>query len=57
MNIYEKILELKRRNVPYTIATVVKTEGSVPGKVGFKILVDHSGKSTGTVGGEHLRNM
>jgi len=54
MNIYHKILEQNRQNVPFAIATIVKTEGSVPGKVGFKILVDHSGKTTGTVGGGAL---
>ena len=33
------------------LATIVKTTGSTPGKVGFKMLVFSSGKVLGTVGG------
>jgi xanthine dehydrogenase accessory factor len=54
MKIIEKIIELKETNQPYAVATVVKTEGSVPGKVGFKILVELQGTTTGTVGGGNI---
>jgi xanthine dehydrogenase accessory factor len=51
MNIYKEILELEKNNRSFVIATVVNTSGSVPGKVGFKMLVENNGKTLGTVGG------
>lgn len=54
MSILELMSEMEKKNQPFAVATVVKTSGSVPGKVGFKILVDAAGKSTGTVGGGEL---
>jgi xanthine dehydrogenase accessory factor len=54
MAIYQKIIELNQTNVPFALATVVKTQGTVPGKTGFKILVETSGKTTGTVGGGEI---
>lgn len=51
MEIYQKILELEKNNRPFVIATVVEMHGSVPGKVGFKMVVESDGTSTGTVGG------
>lgn len=54
MILAEKILELTRQNRGFAVATIVKTGGSVPGKVGFKILVEADGGTTGTVGGGEL---
>ncbi|HFE64381.1 MAG TPA: XdhC family protein, partial [Caldithrix sp.] len=54
MSIIRLMSEMENKNQPFVLATVVKTSGSVPGKVGFKILVDAAGKSTGTVGGGEL---
>lgn len=51
MNIYKKIVELQHSNNTFAIATIIKSSGSVPGKVGFKIIIDSDGKSFGTVGG------
>lgn len=51
MIIYEKLLELGRRNQSYVLATVVNASGHVPGKAGFKMLVESDGTTTGTVGG------
>ncbi|MBZ0199208.1 MAG: XdhC/CoxI family protein [Ignavibacteriaceae bacterium] len=51
MNIYEKIIELEKSNQPFVIATVVSTQGSAPGKTGFKMIIDSDTKCTGTVGG------
>jgi xanthine dehydrogenase accessory factor len=51
MDFYQKIVELKNENLPFVAATVVEMKGSVPGKVGFKILIEPKGKTTGTVGG------
>ncbi|GAB4371533.1 MAG: hypothetical protein Kow0042_14320 [Calditrichia bacterium] len=54
MKVYKKIAELIEENKSFTIATVVDTRGSVPGKIGFKMVVDREGKSFGTVGGGEL---
>ncbi len=54
MTVYEKIIQLQGHNTTYVLATVVKTEGSVPGKVGFKIIVESEQKTFGTVGGGAL---
>jgi xanthine dehydrogenase accessory factor len=51
MQIEEKIFELKKQNCPFVVSTVVKTSGSTPGKVGFKMIVDVNQKTTGTIGG------
>ena len=54
MDINEKIFRLSKNNLPFVSATVVKTSGSTPGKIGFKILVEKDGSKTGTVGGGFL---
>ena len=54
MDFINRMMELEKNNQPYTIATIVKAEGSVPGKIGFKILVDTAGQVFGTVGGGSL---
>ncbi len=51
MNLYKEILELEKNNQPFVITTVVSTSGSVPGKVGFKMLIKNDGTTIGTVGG------
>lgn len=51
MNIYEEIAALEKTNQPFVLATVVALSGSVPGKVGFKMIVKNDGATIGTVGG------
>jgi len=51
MEIFNKAAELKNSNQPFVIATVTHAEGSVPGKIGFKILIENTGNTIGTVGG------
>jgi xanthine dehydrogenase accessory factor len=51
MSIFEKIVELKKNNSAFTLVTIVKAKGSVPGKVGFKMIVESNGNIDGTVGG------
>ncbi|MHB8929739.1 MAG: XdhC family protein [Melioribacteraceae bacterium] len=51
MDIYSKIIELKKENRNFVTVAVVKSTGSTPGKAGFKMVVDHGGKTYGTVGG------
>jgi xanthine dehydrogenase accessory factor len=54
MNIFEKISELVKQNKPFVLATIVKTEGSTPGKVGFRMIVEDENKISGTVGGGEI---
>ena len=51
MDIHNKIVELKESNLLFAVATIIKSSGSVPGKPGFKIIVDSKGNHFGTVGG------
>lgn len=54
MNIFEKASELIKQNKSFVIASVIKTEGSTPGKVGFKMIVEDENKTFGTVGGGEI---
>ena len=51
MDIHNKIVELKKANKLFAVATIIKSSGSVPGKPGFKIVVDSKGNHYGTIGG------
>jgi len=50
MDLDRKALELKESRTPYCVATVVKVDGSSPGRVGAKMIVTR-GECFGTVGG------
>ncbi len=54
MGIYKLIVDLENQNKSYVLATVIETSGSVPGKVGFKLLVTDDEEVHGTVGGGAL---
>lgn len=56
MNIFEKIYNLEKSNSPFVIFTVVNLSGSVPGKIGFKMIVESNGNAIGTVGGGAIEN-
>ncbi|MCD6413751.1 MAG: XdhC family protein, partial [Elusimicrobia bacterium] len=48
---FEQLKELKERKEPFAVATVIRSEGSSPSKVGSSMIVFADGKSRGTVGG------
>ncbi len=50
MNIFPKILELQKQNIPLALVTVVATKGSVPRETGSKMIVTAT-EIFGTVGG------
>lgn len=50
-DLYAELLKRLEREDTVAMVTVMETNGSVPGKVGFKMLVDSSGAALGTVGG------
>jgi xanthine dehydrogenase accessory factor len=52
--ILRRIVDLLDRREPFAVATVVGTRGSVPGKVGARMVVRPDGSQDGTVGGAGL---
>lgn len=50
-DIMRKALEAIDRGESFALITVVKSEGSSPGKPGHKMIVYHDGRQEGTVGG------
>ena len=48
------IVDLERRGVRFAVATVVETVGSVPGKLGARLILTADGHELGTVGGAGL---
>lgn len=56
VEIYRRLLEILARGETAALVTVVEATGSVPGKPGFKMVVDSRGCAAGTVGGGSLEN-
>jgi len=54
MNIYEKILDFKRRGIGAVLVTVVEKQGEGPVEVGKKMVVGENLEAYGTVGGGAL---
>ncbi len=52
--IIHRMAELLRRRTPFAVATVVDARGSVPGKLGARMIVFADGSQEGTVGGAGL---
>ena len=51
LRIYKTMQELIEKNTSFAVATIVKAEGSSPGKVGAKMLVDENREVIGSIGG------
>ena len=51
MNLYAEITRLREAGDPCALCTIVKTQGSTPGKATMKMLVRRDGSFVGTVGG------
>jgi len=54
MDIFQKIEELRQKNVLAALVTVIKTGGSVPRDVGAKMIVQFDGQIHGTIGGSSV---
>ena len=52
--ILEAMVELERRGVRFVVAAVVEAVGSVPGKLGARLVLTTDGRQLGTVGGAGL---
>ncbi len=57
VEIFHKVSEMLQKGESVALVSVVDARGSVPGKVGFKLLVDKEGNISGTVGGGPLEAM
>lgn len=55
-SIYQALAELENKNVPATLCTVVRSQGSTPRNSTSKMLVYEDGDFIGTVGGGELEN-
>lgn len=51
IELFQKLTERIKENKPAVLVTITKTKGSTPGRTGFKILVDETGRVEGTIGG------
>lgn len=54
LTIFQKIEELRQKNIPAALVTVIKTSGSVPRGVGAKMIVQIDGQIHGTIGGSSV---
>lgn len=54
MELYEEITRLKKLSSPCALATVVKSTGSSPWKIGTKMLVRGDGTTIGAIGGPEI---
>jgi xanthine dehydrogenase accessory factor len=57
LDIYEKINQLKKENVPSALVTVITAKGSTPRSTGSKMIVCANGKVYGTIGGSKVEAM
>lgn len=57
LDIYRKINQLRKENVPSALVTVIETKGSTPRDVGAKMIVCSDGNIFGTIGGSSVEAM
>ncbi|WP_322796763.1 XdhC family protein [Tepidiforma sp.] len=50
-SLYQELTQALEAGTPVALATVVRTRGSTPRKVGAKMLIRGDGSFTGTIGG------
>lgn len=53
-SIEEHIIELKKKRIEFVVCTIVQTKGSVPRKIGAKMIVNSDKSVIGTIGGGEL---
>lgn len=56
MTIYERLADIERTGVSAALATVIRTEGSVPRREGTKMIVLFDGRIEGTIGGGEMES-
>ena len=56
-DIYEQINQLRDKNVPAALVTVIATKGSTPRSTGTKMIVCGDGQVFGTIGGSAVEMM
>lgn len=56
MTSYQRLAELEREGVKAAVATVVRTQGSVPRRAGSKMIIFADGSIEGTIGGGQMEH-
>ncbi len=51
MDIFEKLVQARKENRSFVLATVIDVKGSTPRDIGAKMLIFQDGKTEGTIGG------
>ncbi len=54
--VYQALIEAQEKGLPAALATVIRTQGSMPRHAGSKMLVWLDGRIVGTVGGGEMEN-
>lgn len=57
MDIFECIVEAKKKNEPLVLATVIKSMGSAPRGAGARMIIRSNGELVGTVGGGSIEKI
>jgi xanthine dehydrogenase accessory factor len=57
LDIYDKLKQLKDKNIPSALVTVIATKGSTPRETGAKMIVCGDGKVFDTIGGSAVEAM
>jgi xanthine dehydrogenase accessory factor len=57
INIYDQLNQLRDKNIPSALVTVIATKGSTPRDTGAKMIVCGDGKVYGTIGGSVVEAM
>jgi len=55
-SIYEKINYLIQQKIRFWVATIIKSDGSVPGQTGMKLIVVSENEIYGTIGGGNIEH-
>ncbi|MFZ3578984.1 XdhC family protein [Virgibacillus sp. DJP39] len=51
IDFYKKVISVRREGVSAVLATVIRTKGSTPRKIGAKMIIYPNGTVFGTIGG------
>jgi xanthine dehydrogenase accessory factor len=51
LEIFKKVLELKKKDITVCLATIIETSGSTPREAGAKMIICMDGTMYGTIGG------
>lgn len=56
MSLYRRLAEIEARGLPAALATIIRTQGSVPRHTGSKMIIFANGSTEGTIGGGEVES-